>query len=55
MKSKKQKAFTEALERILSVTHEEIKRREAADKEQRKFTTKKRGRKAKSSASLGRV
>ena len=51
MKSKKHKAFTEALEKVLSVTHDEIKRREAADKEQRKFTAKKRGRKAKTPVS----
>ena len=51
MKHKQHQAFTDALERVLSVTHTEIKRLEAADKEKRKFTGKKRGRKSKPPAS----
>lgn len=34
--------FKDALERVVSVSHEEIKRREAADKLARQFTGKKR-------------
>jgi hypothetical protein len=55
MKSKKYRAFTEALEKVLSVTHTEIKQREAAEKAQRIFTAKKRGRKPKPPVSSGRA
>ena len=51
MKSKKYRAFTEALERVLSVTHTEIKQHESADKAKRSFSGKKRGPKPKTSAS----
>jgi hypothetical protein len=43
MKSKEFRAFTEALEKVLSVTPDEIKHREAEEKEKRKYTGKKRG------------
>lgn len=43
MKSKEYHAFTEALEKILSVTPTEIKRREAGEKTKRNYVGKKRG------------
>ncbi len=46
MKSKEYHAFTEALEKVLSVTPAEIKQREAEEKAKRKYTGKKRGPKA---------
>lgn len=52
--SEEYERFTEALERVLSVSHEEIKRREAADQMKREFTGKKRKPKPKgASASSG--
>ena len=54
--SEEYERFTEALERVLSVSHDEIKRREAADKLARQFTGKKRKPKLKeTSASSGRA
>ena len=48
--------FTEALERVLSVSHEEIKRIEAADQVKREITGKKRKPKLKeASVSSGRA
>jgi hypothetical protein len=55
MKSKEHKEFQEALEKVLSVTHAEIKRLESNEKTQRTFTSKKRGRKATSPALRRRV
>jgi hypothetical protein len=49
MKSKEYRTFTEALEKVLSVTPSEIKRHEAREKAKRKYVGKKRG--PKSSAS----
>lgn len=43
MKSKKYRTFTEALEKVLSVTPTEIKQREAGEKVKRKYMGKKRG------------
>lgn len=51
MKPKKYRRFSEALEKVLSVTHTEIKQREDTDKEQRKYRGRKRGRKSKPLAS----
>jgi len=51
MKPKEYDRFSEALEKVLSVTHAEIKQREDTDKEQRKYKGKKRGRKPKRPAS----
>jgi hypothetical protein len=54
MKSKEYAAFSEALEKVLSVTHTEIKQREAADKMVRKYTGKKRKPKASASGRVSR-
>jgi hypothetical protein len=43
MKSKQYSTFTEALEKVLSVTPSEIKRHVVAEKIKRKFIGKKRG------------
>ena len=43
MKSAEFKTFTEALEKVLSVSHKEIKKMEAEDKALRSYTSKKRG------------
>ncbi len=51
MKSKEYRAFSEALEKVLSVPHTEIKQRELADKGKRKYVGKKRGPKPKASVS----
>jgi hypothetical protein len=53
--SKKYRAFSDALEKVLSVTHAEIKQLEADEKKKRTFTGKKRGRKPKPPASSGRA
>jgi hypothetical protein len=55
MKPKEYKKFSDALEKVLSVTHSEIKQREGAEKEQRKYKGKKRGPKLKPPASEDRV
>jgi len=47
----KHKKFKEALERVLSVTHSEIKQIEESEKEKRNYTSKKRGKKPKPPAS----
>jgi len=51
MKSREYKAFSDALEKVLSVSHAEIKRREAEDKALRQYTMKMRGPKKKGPAS----
>jgi len=53
MKSKEYKKFSEALEKVLSVSHREIKQREGKDKELPEIVRRKR--KPKASASQDRV
>ena len=57
MKSKEYRVFSDALEKVLSVTPTEIKQREAAEKTKRTFTGKKRGPKTSASgrASTGKT
>jgi hypothetical protein len=47
--------FRDALERVLSVTHSEIKNLEAEDKERRNYVMKKRGPKKKKPSVSGRA